>query len=416
METKQNGDVPTMQKKSLLALLLVLAMMLSGCALVTVNEAKDYAQPIVDVDGETIDKLTFSNYVYALVNSNETMNLYYTYGYMDYVYQAAADEFVKNLVMKHEAAKRGFDKLTEEEQAALNEEAQTQYNEFLDAIADSYLKDSGLEGDALREAAAKYVADQGIANIMGLSTLEDYQKYLAEQKPMEKLQAAMTEGVTIPEDAVALSMQGDKARLVKHILLSYTDAGSVSDAQTALETAQQAAEAAKAAVDSPAEGADLEALNTALTDANAAVEAAQAALTEAEALKAKVDEVYALATAEGADFDALIEEYNEDPGMKSNPDGYYVSTSHAGTYVTEFSDAALALENVGDISGIVETSYGYHIIRYAADSTSESETMQEERQKTEEELLSSAQNEAMQVAYEEWKNAAKINLYLDRMN
>ena len=120
METKQNGDVPTMQKKSLLALLLVLAMMLSGCALVTVNEAKDYAQPIVDVDGETIDKLTFSNYVYALVNSNETMNLYYTYGYMDYVYQAAADEFVKNLVMKHEAAKRGFDKLTEEEQAALN--------------------------------------------------------------------------------------------------------------------------------------------------------------------------------------------------------------------------------------------------------------------------------------------------------
>ena len=169
--------------------------------------------------------------------------------------------------------------------------------------------------------------------------------------PMEKLQAAMTEGVTIPEDAVALSMQGDKARLVKHILLSYTDAGSVSDAQTALETAQQAAEAAKAAVDSPAEGADLEALNTALTDANAAVEAAQAALTEAEALKAKVDEVYALATAEGADFDALIEEYNEDPGMKSNPDGYYVSTSHAGTYVTEFSDAALALENVGDISG-----------------------------------------------------------------
>ncbi len=405
-----------MQKKSLLALLLVLAMMLSGCALVSVNEAKDYAQTIVDVDGEIIDKLTFSNYVYAMVNSNDTMNLYYTNGYTDYVYQAVAQDYVQNLVMKHEAAKRGLDQLTEEEQAEVNETALTGYNEFLDAIAEEYLADSGLEGDALREAAAKYVEDNGIVTILGLSTLEDYQKYAAEQKPIEKLQAAVTEGVTIPEDAVVLSMAEEGYRLVKHILLSYTDAGSVENAKTALEAAQATAAAAQENVNNPAEGADLEALNTALADANAAVEAAQAALADAEALKAKAEEVYALATAEGADFDALISEYNDDPGASTYPDGYFVSTSYASNYVTEFADAAMALENVGDISGIVETDYGYHIIQYAADYTTDSATMQEQRDALKADLLSSAQDTALQTAYQEWESAAKVNLYLDRLN
>ena len=144
-----------MQKKSLLALLLVLAMLLSGCALITVDEEKDNAQPIVDVDGETIDKLTFSNYVYALVNSDSTMQMYYTYGLTDYVNQYAAGEYVQELVMKHEAARQGLDQLTDEDKQAVEEDALTQYNSFLDAIASSCLTDTGLDGDELRDAGAK---------------------------------------------------------------------------------------------------------------------------------------------------------------------------------------------------------------------------------------------------------------------
>ena len=45
-----------MQKKSLLALLLALMLLLSGCELVTVNTEKDNAQVIVDVNGETVSK------------------------------------------------------------------------------------------------------------------------------------------------------------------------------------------------------------------------------------------------------------------------------------------------------------------------------------------------------------------------
>lgn len=61
----------------------------------------------------------------------------------------------------------------------------------------------------------------------------------------------------------------------------------------------------------------------------------------------------------GEDFDSLINEYGEDPGMKQNPDGYYFNE---GVMVAPFEEATYAL-NEGDTSDLVETSYGYHIIK-----------------------------------------------------
>ncbi len=59
----------------------------------------------------------------------------------------------------------------------------------------------------------------------------------------------------------------------------------------------------------------------------------------------------------GEDFTALMEEYNEDPGEPE--EGYYFP---AGKMVEEFEEASFALKD-GEISDIVETSYGYHIIK-----------------------------------------------------
>lgn len=70
------------------------------------------------------------------------------------------------------------------------------------------------------------------------------------------------------------------------------------------------------------------------------------------------EEVYKLAK-DGEDFDGLIAEYNTDPGMESNPDGY---TFKRGQMVSEFEDACYSMEE-GDISEPVKTDYGYHIIR-----------------------------------------------------
>ncbi len=75
------------------------------------------------------------------------------------------------------------------------------------------------------------------------------------------------------------------------------------------------------------------------------------------AAKAEAEEVLKKLN-EGGDFDKLMEEYNDDPG--ATVEGYTFADD--GTMVQQFTDASFALE-IGETSGLVETSYGYHIIQ-----------------------------------------------------
>ncbi len=61
----------------------------------------------------------------------------------------------------------------------------------------------------------------------------------------------------------------------------------------------------------------------------------------------------------GEDFDALIKEYGKDPGAENYPEGYIFAK---GEMVEEFEKAAFSLEE-GEVSSVVESPYGYHIIK-----------------------------------------------------
>ncbi|MDD6307797.1 MAG: stalk domain-containing protein [Clostridia bacterium] len=61
----------------------------------------------------------------------------------------------------------------------------------------------------------------------------------------------------------------------------------------------------------------------------------------------------------GEDFDKLMLENTEDTGIKSNPEGY---TFSKGVMVKEFEDTAFSLD-VNAVSDVVETEYGFHIIK-----------------------------------------------------
>lgn len=57
-------------------------------------------------------------------------------------------------------------------------------------------------------------------------------------------------------------------------------------------------------------------------------------------------------------FFEYMEEYSEDPGKESYPDGYCFTE---GAMVTEYTDATEALGDY-EVSDVVESDYGYHII------------------------------------------------------
>lgn len=85
-------------------------------------------------------------------------------------------------------------------------------------------------------------------------------------------------------------------------------------------------------------------------------EEAAAAKEEAEDLLNQLD-AYTGDDFEGY-FDQLMNEYSQDTGLESFPDGYVFTQ---GDMVDEFYDAARSLGD-DEHSGLVESSYGYHIL------------------------------------------------------
>ncbi|MBR0408262.1 MAG: peptidylprolyl isomerase [Clostridia bacterium] len=418
-----------MRKKSVLALLLALMMILSGCALVTKDEEKDNARVIIDVNGETVDKRTVSAAVQNQISQNEYYNQLFSsyYGYSDHyptdeatVTDQVVEAYTQNLVLKQKAYAMGMDQMNDEEAAHVEEHAKEYYESFLQSVISAYLPNSGLEGDELNAAAEKYVAENDVATADGRSTYDDFFQAALEEVAVEKLEEDIVKDVAVTEEEIKADfdakveaakeqmeadpdlygynvMNGSAVyyapagyRMVKHILITVSD-----EDQAVITEAQNALDAA-------AEDADKDALQ-------AAVDAAQAAgMANA---KAKADEVYALATAEGADFDALIAEYSTD----SMPETGYAIREGFAYFVEPFVTGAMALQNVGDVSEPIESTYGYHIIKYVSDVAEGPVDIETVRESISSALLSTKKTELTDSTIQQWVSEANVKTFLDRL-
>ena len=459
----------------LLLMLLVASLTLSGCSLVVKDAVKDAARIILDVGGEQFNKADFSAAVTERENYLKNYYSYYTQMYQMYgmsygmpadsqihdeAVQAVYDQKVRDIVLAQKGKELGLDTLTEEETAAAMAQAETDYQDVLTQIREGGYVDSSLEGDALEEAVLKFAADNNIK-------LESYQESALKAARENKVRDYAIKDVTVTDQEVQDDYKvhvdeaktqyetdlsaygtavngGSKAyytpagyRYVKQILVGFnaddktamdqasaqvtSTMSALNDAQNALKANQDALAAEDLTEEKKAELTEATAaLEQAVTDAQTAYDEAKAANQQAmdtayANIQGTVDEVMQKIAA-GEDFDALIEKYNTDPGMQSEPgktNGYAVCAGYT-QFMSEFVDAAMALENVGDVSEPVKnTTYGYHIIKYMADIPEGETGLDAFAEEIRTSLLSSKQDEEYQKKLDEWIAATKITYHKD---
>lgn len=486
------------RKTTLVALLLAAALFLTGCNLVVKDPEVDKAQVILSVNGEEVNKETFTGYLNNAYNRayEEQMMYQQMYGYQpqpldpNALLEATLDNTAKDIMLHQKAHELGLDALSAEEEAALTADADAQYADILEQIKLYYFANTELEGEELQKALEDQAAELNLSRDAFVESAkegslhEKLHEYAGKDVIIndEEVQASFDQKV---EEATA-SYTADPAafenavsggqpvyytpvgyRYVRQILiqLPQEDQDAIKALETELAPLQTALSQAQAAADrytSATRGAgvseeDLDFVNqqqgtlgteaaelshllaqsgldsqqqerlaaleaklpvfTELEMAKANVEARQSALNEArDAAFAKIqpeaDEVLALAQAEGADFEALVAEYDQDPGQPAR--GYLVGAATT-RFVPEFTAGALALEQIGDVSQPIRTSYGVHILRYNEDVAEGPAVLADVQEAIREELHTARAEEIYHELEETWLAEAAIVKYPERM-
>ena len=134
-------------------------------------------------------------------------------------------------------------------------------------------------------------------------------------------------------------------------------------------------------------------------------------------IEEKVQQVYARIQ-NGESYEALLAEFGEDPGMKegaTNAETGYRIYAGSSIYEANFKEAAMALEEPGDISQPIASDYGYYIIKYQGDSVAQEIPLEEVKDKIREILIKEKSSEYYEEMYENWKRQAEIIEYKERI-
>ena len=461
----------------LTGLLLVLMLALAGCNLIEVDPMmqldedfakleKDYSAAVVNYDGGTITKAeVVGPYNSAYSYNAQYFNMYgmsIDAGTIESLKQQVLEEAVENVAITKQFEARGLS-ISDEKQAEIDSAVDTNYK----AAYDSFYSNAEGKTDEVRARQTEYdlylngySRDTFYNSQMASARYEIVQEAVRgeiTELSEDELKAAYDERVTeqqeefaatagsfeshMMSDAEVVVWMPEGYRVVKHILIKPDEEklNAVTSARSTLTRAEntlegfeselealndddapeaEGEEAAAEASEAPARTAediqaDIDLARKDVDSAKAEVDAAEADCLAS--VQDKVDEIHAKLD-EGADFNDLIAEYGEDPGMQNEPTasrGYYVS-AESTTWDRNFTAGAMALANVGDVSEtpVVSTS-GVHIIRYESDVTPGAVPLEEVHDKLYDEVLESARTEHFNSELKSWVAELKPEYHLE---
>ncbi len=113
---------------------------------------------------------------------------------------------------------------------------------------------------------------------------------------------------------------------------------------------------------------------------------------------------------EGTKFDVLAKKFSIDPGNKES--GGDLGFFSQGMMVPEFDAVAFKL-NTGEVSEIVQTRFGFHIIKVVEKKEGKQKAFEESKTEIEKKLLSKKRKEKFDILIAELKSKSKITINND---
>ncbi|HJU55076.1 MAG TPA: peptidylprolyl isomerase [Pyrinomonadaceae bacterium] len=136
-------------------------------------------------------------------------------------------------------------------------------------------------------------------------------------------------------------------------------------------------------------------------------EALAAAVREEVARRRRLAEELRVKASRGADFAGLARQYSEDPSSREQ--GGDLGTFARGTHTRAFDEAAFALKP-GQLSGVVQTEYGFHVIKVNAKEAARALTLAEATPEIRRRLLADLEATKLTETLKEMRRKAKVRI------
>jgi parvulin-like peptidyl-prolyl isomerase len=388
----------------LLGAVIVSATFLAGCGAPSIPVGKVYGQDITSKDVMFYSNavLWLNNMTWADVNdAASTKDLYAN----------ALDAAVTLKVVMKNATDQKLYPLSVDDTKAIDTDLRSRLDALLKPLVDSYTSIAKTNTSIDPQKAAQKDLDAQMAK--NNFNTEDMRRFLTEYKVYQLMLLKTQNAVTVTDAEVQsnydslLATQKDSYtkdpamyetdkslgqvvvfqpagyRYVKHILISFPD-----DVASSIQAAVQSGDTATVT----------KLRNDSLPK-----------------IQTKADEALAKVKA-GEDFDALIAEYGQDPGMQQDPaktQGYELGKETS--FVPEFKDAALALTTIGATTDLVASDYGYHIIKYVGDVASGPIPLDTVKENLKAKLLDDKKTKTWTDLLDQWKKDAGAEQNPDKM-